>query len=212
MLAKRRPARCGSSDEDEVDIDQGEGPVVNDVLLLVIVLVLVLENLKEVPLPPGCAPGGRAPPPPHQRPARPAIAPPPLDVAARPGTLASVSRRTIHSSAPVRANGQHSGRLIRVVWGWRHSAAVRATPASPFAWHPTVAEGKEYIRASDVAAFYRFDRHIEEGWATWFRSPTLAMRWEVDTSVLVVNDTKFILSSPVLEAGRRRPGVARPIW
>ena len=50
-----------------------------------------------------------------------------------------------------------------------------------------------------MAAFYRFDRHNEEGWVTWFRSPTLAMRWEVDTQVLVVNDTKFILSSPVLK-------------
>lgn len=55
------------------------------------------------------------------------------------------------------------------------------------------------MRATDVAAFYRFDRHYEDGWATWFRSPTLAMRWEADTSVLIVNNTKFILSAPVLK-------------
>lgn len=76
---------------------------------------------------------------------------------------------------------------------------LRASPAVPFPWTTTVAEGREYVRAADVAAFYRFDRHYEDGWATWFRSPTLAMRWEVETSVLTVNDTKFILSSPVLK-------------
>lgn len=59
--------------------------------------------------------------------------------------------------------------------------------------------GREYVRAADGAAFYRFDRHCEDGWATWFRSPTLAMRWEVETSVLTVNDINFILSLPVLK-------------
>jgi len=78
--------------------------------------------------------------------------------------------------------------------------ALAASPTTPvFPWTTTVAEGREYVRAADVAAFYRFDRHYEDGWATWFRSPTLAMRWEVETSVLTVNDTKFILAFPVLK-------------
>ena len=71
--------------------------------------------------------------------------------------------------------------------------------AAPFDWQPVVADGKEYVRAADVAAFYRFDRHYDEGWATWFRSPTLSMRWEVETSVLTINDTRFLLSSPVVK-------------
>ncbi len=77
-------------------------------------------------------------------------------------------------------------------------ALLPASPASPFVWNTTLANGQEYVRSAEVAAFYRFDRHYESGWTTWFRSPTLAMGWEVDTSVLTINDTRFILSSPVL--------------
>jgi N-acetylmuramoyl-L-alanine amidase len=79
-------------------------------------------------------------------------------------------------------------------------APVRASSdGGLFPWRTTIAEGREYVPAADVAAFYRFNRHYDDGWATWFRSPTLAMRWEVDTSVLSVNQTKFILSAPVLK-------------
>lgn len=55
------------------------------------------------------------------------------------------------------------------------------------------------MRAVDVAAFYRFDRQFEDDRTIWFRSPTLAMRWELESPVVVVNDTKFIASTRIVK-------------
>lgn len=81
--------------------------------------------------------------------------------------------------------------------------AVAGTPPAasrpPFAWQLVPVEGREYVTAVDVAAFYRFEEWRVEGSAVWFRSPTLMMQWEAGTRVLTVNGVKFLLSANCLQ-------------
>ncbi|MFN0129818.1 MAG: N-acetylmuramoyl-L-alanine amidase [Verrucomicrobiales bacterium] len=94
--------------------------------------------------------------------------------------------------------GGWSGRLT-FLWLLVGHGPASASPPTPFPWRTVVVDGKEYVRAADVAAFYRFDRHFEEDRSTWFQSPTLAMRWERESPVVVVNDMKFIASTQIVK-------------
>jgi N-acetylmuramoyl-L-alanine amidase len=72
------------------------------------------------------------------------------------------------------------------------------TPES-FAWTLITADGRDYVKAAEVAAFYRFDRCESEGSATWFRAPALEMKWDVESPMLTINDTRFLLTTPCLK-------------
>ncbi|MGI8604310.1 MAG: N-acetylmuramoyl-L-alanine amidase family protein [Verrucomicrobiales bacterium] len=61
-------------------------------------------------------------------------------------------------------------------------------------WKPVAHDGRDYVTARDIAAFYRFDRFYQEGCFVWFRSPTLFMRLEIETATLIINDAKYFMS------------------
>jgi N-acetylmuramoyl-L-alanine amidase len=62
-------------------------------------------------------------------------------------------------------------------------------------------DGVEFVPASEVAVFYRFQSCEADGPARLFRSPTLTMRWEAESPMLTINDTKFLLATPCLRQG-----------
>jgi N-acetylmuramoyl-L-alanine amidase len=80
-------------------------------------------------------------------------------------------------------------------------APVAPSPAVPdsFEWTPVTIDDREYVKASDVALFYRFSSCEVEETAASFRSPTMEMKWEVDGSLLTINETKFLLTTPCLK-------------
>ena len=80
-------------------------------------------------------------------------------------------------------------------------APVAPLPAGPdsFEWTPVTINDREYLKASDVASFYRFPSCKIEETAASFRSPTLEMKWEADGSLLTINETKFLLTTPCLK-------------
>lgn len=72
-----------------------------------------------------------------------------------------------------------------------------AVQASSFAWNPVQIDSQEYISAREIADFYRFSRlSLLDADRAAFRSPTLSMQWEAQSPVLVINDTKFLVSAP----------------
>ncbi len=79
---------------------------------------------------------------------------------------------------------------------------VRAALEPSFAWHVTTLEGRDYLPARDVAAFYGFERYSRERWAGTFRGVAATMRWETESTFLFINDTKYLLAHPcVLSEG-----------
>jgi hypothetical protein len=81
------------------------------------------------------------------------------------------------------------------------SAQVPTEPPPTLAWSPVLAEGREYVRAAEVAAFYHFDRVESEGWTTHFRSPTMVMRWETESPYLTLNGTRIMMEWPCQRRG-----------
>ncbi len=82
------------------------------------------------------------------------------------------------------------------------ASPAKASPVPPsggFPWRIVTADGRDHVTAADVAAFYRFDRWEEDGPAVWFRSPTLVMRWEINSRFLMINGVKFLLAEPCVK-------------
>jgi N-acetylmuramoyl-L-alanine amidase len=100
--------------------------------------------------------------------------------------------------------------FVALMAAFGHPARVAAQPDDPpapsatpvgFSWSLIEHDGRDHVTAADVAAFYRFDRFEQSGWLAWFRSPTLSMRIEVESPMLLVNDTRFLLSHPCVRRG-----------
>lgn len=65
-------------------------------------------------------------------------------------------------------------------------------------WTLVQHDGRDWVTARQIAEFYRFDRYSEEDFFVWFRSPTLAMRLEIESNVARINNTRYLLSQPAL--------------
>lgn len=67
-------------------------------------------------------------------------------------------------------------------------------------WDLVVVEGRQYVTARNVARFYRIERLSKDGKDFVFQHPSLVMRWTGGSQAIYVNNIKFNLSFPILEA------------
>ena len=61
------------------------------------------------------------------------------------------------------------------------------------------ADGRDYVKASEVAAFYRFELRVEEDRPLSFRSPDARDELGGRSPLLTINDTRFLLTTPCLK-------------
>lgn len=68
-------------------------------------------------------------------------------------------------------------------------------------WEVVKHEGLEYVTATSVHAFYRFQTFTRQDKDALFRSTNTLMKWQVDSPYIFINNIKFCLSFPVLQVG-----------
>lgn len=74
---------------------------------------------------------------------------------------------------------------------------VKEKPAAS-SWTPIEVEGRKYLRASEVGAFYKFPSvDANQAGELVFRSPKLVMRWKTSPSELHINGIKFRTLHPL---------------
>lgn len=75
-----------------------------------------------------------------------------------------------------------------------------ATTSSDMAgWELIRYQERDYVAASSIHKFYRFNTLDVNGNNVWFRSPVLVMKATIGSQDLLINNIKFVLSDPVLE-------------
>jgi N-acetylmuramoyl-L-alanine amidase len=80
---------------------------------------------------------------------------------------------------------------------------IGALPLAPLAakdWQVVRHRDRDYVKAADIAAFYRFTK-TESGSEIVFSSPTIEMRAATDSDKLAINGISFLLSYPVVRVG-----------
>lgn len=75
-------------------------------------------------------------------------------------------------------------------------AALLPIATSAQDWDIVRYRDRDYVKAADLAAFYKFDKN-EAGPEITFSSPTINMRAVADSDQLVINGIAFLLSHPV---------------
>lgn len=70
-------------------------------------------------------------------------------------------------------------------------------------WEIVKYQEREYVTATSVHAFYRFQRFVREDKDLIFRSSHTLMKWTVGSQSIYINNIKFSLSYPVLEQNKK---------
>jgi N-acetylmuramoyl-L-alanine amidase len=75
-----------------------------------------------------------------------------------------------------------------------------ATSSSDMAgWELVRYQERDYVPASSLHKFYRFNTLEVDGNNVWFKSPVLVMKATLGSQDLLINNIKFVLSDPVIE-------------
>ena len=81
----------------------------------------------------------------------------------------------------------------------KSGAATATTSSDMVGWELVRYHERDYVTASSIHKFYRFNNLEVDGNNVWFRSPVLIMKATVGSQDLLINNIKFVLSDPVLE-------------
>jgi N-acetylmuramoyl-L-alanine amidase len=66
-------------------------------------------------------------------------------------------------------------------------------------WELVRYQERDYVPATSIHKFYRFNTLEADGNNVWFRSPVLVMKATLGSQDLLINNIKFVLSDPVIE-------------
>ena len=84
-----------------------------------------------------------------------------------------------------------------------------ATSSSDMAgWEIIRYQERDYVSATSIHKFYRFNNLDIDGNNVWFRSPVLVMKATLGSQDLLINNIKFVLSDPVIEL-KGKPCISR---
>ena len=72
--------------------------------------------------------------------------------------------------------------------------------AQDAAWEVVKYNGEDYVTTSSLQKFYRFESYSAKGKDIYYRAPDLVMRARSGSQNLLINNTKFVMSSPVVSS------------
>ncbi len=76
-----------------------------------------------------------------------------------------------------------------------------AARADSSAWEVVKYKGEDYVTTSSLQNFYRFQSYSSKGGNIFYRAPDLVMKARNGSQDLLINNTKFVLSNPVVSSG-----------
>ena len=68
-------------------------------------------------------------------------------------------------------------------------------------WDVVQYKGEDYVTTASLNKFYRFQSYSTKGGNIYFRAPDLVMKARNGSQNLLINNTKFVLSNPVVYSG-----------
>ena len=73
--------------------------------------------------------------------------------------------------------------------------------AQSSAWEVVKYKGEDYVTTRSLQKFYRFQSYSAKGGNIFYRAPDLVMKARSGSQNLLINNTKFVLSNPVVSSG-----------
>ncbi len=73
--------------------------------------------------------------------------------------------------------------------------------AESSAWEIVKYQGEDYVTTSSLQKFYQFQSYSSKGGNIFYRAPDLVMKARSGSQNLLINNTKFVLSNPVVSSG-----------
>ena len=86
-------------------------------------------------------------------------------------------------------------RLLAVVF------TLLVTPMCQASWEVVKYKGQDYVTTDSLQSFYRFQSYSSKGGNIYFRAPDLVMKARNGSQNLLINNTKFVLSNPIVSSG-----------
>lgn len=81
------------------------------------------------------------------------------------------------------------------------SSFATSTSHAQSVWEEVKYKGEEYVTTRSLQKFYQFKSYSDSGGNIFFRAPDLVMKARNGSQNLLINNTKFVLSNPVVSSG-----------
>ncbi|MGI9244093.1 MAG: N-acetylmuramoyl-L-alanine amidase family protein [Verrucomicrobiales bacterium] len=89
-------------------------------------------------------------------------------------------------------------RLIAIIFMILAPLQARADDS---AWEIVKYKGEDYVTTRSLQKFYQFQSYSSKGGNIFYRAPDLVMKARNGSQNLLINNTKFVLSNPVVSSG-----------